>query len=395
MRHRLIPRSPLLLALLLALAVGVISAPPALAQQGDMPGNDRCLLCHTDPELTMVLPSREVLPLNMNPVDLAASVHAELLCSDCHNDKGSGYPHPPFPAANHRDWQVMISQVCGNCHADQALHRQDSMHGRLLAAGRSEAATCIDCHGAHDVAWANWQENPAASPAAQIDACGECHNVITTDFRASVHGVQLIAGNEDVPTCSSCHPAHQIEDPRTAAFRLSAPELCGSCHADTEMMAQYGISTHVFDTYVADFHGTTVKIFEATDPEGFTNKAVCHDCHSAHRIMRADSANSTVMQANLLATCQRCHPDADAAFTASWMGHYPPDWEHYPIVTAVDWFYKLLIPGVLGFFVVYIGLDIGRTWIDRSRQRREWRQARRQQRLAASSQDEPQEGGEA
>lgn len=193
-----------------------------------------------------------------------------------------------------------------------------------------------------------------------------------------------------------------MEDPRTAQFRLNAPELCGTCHADNELMARYGISTHVFDTYVADFHGTTIKIFEDVDPEGFTNKAVCHDCHSAHRIMRADSANSTVMQTNLLVTCQRCHPDADEAFTASWMGHYPPDWEHYPIVAAVDWFYKLLIPGVLGFFVVYIGLDIGRTWIDRSRQRREWRQERRQKRLQESaapqtpeSVEAPPEGGEA
>jgi hypothetical protein len=49
-------------------------------------------------------------------------------------------------------------------------------------------------------------------------------------------------------------------------------------------------------------------------------------------------------------------------------------------VTAVNWFYKLLIPGVLGFFVVYIGLDVSRTTVERSRRRREWRLAQRKQR---------------
>ena len=45
-------------------------------------------------------------------------------------------------------------------------------------------------------------------------------------------------------------------------FRLQSPEMCGKCHADKELMQKYGISTDVFDTYVADFHGTTVAIFK-------------------------------------------------------------------------------------------------------------------------------------
>lgn len=373
--------SHLALALLLALMISVLASSPALAQGGaEETSNERCLLCHADPDLSMVLPSNEVMPLGIDPAVLAGSTHDSLLCIDCHNDKVGGYPHAPIPAATFRGWQIEISQVCGNCHGEQALDRQDSVHGRLLAAGRSEAATCVDCHGAHNVQPANWHANANVPPEQEIDACGQCHNVIASEFRISVHGFQLLAGNRDVPSCSTCHPAHQIEDPRTAEFRLNAPDLCGSCHADKAMMAKYGISTEVFDTYVADFHGTTVKIFEDVAPDRITNKAVCHDCHSAHRIMRPDNANSTVMQANLLETCQRCHPDADEAFTASWMGHYPPDWQHYPVVTAVDWFYKILIPAVVGFFVVFIGLDLGRTWLDRSRQRREWRQARRRER---------------
>ena len=69
-----------------------------------------------------------------------------------------------------------------------------------------------------------------------------------------------------MPTCIDCHGVHNIEDPRTAAFRLQSPEMCAKCHADRALMAKYGISTDVFNTYVADFHGTTVAIFEKESP---------------------------------------------------------------------------------------------------------------------------------
>ncbi len=366
--------------ILLLAVVGLLLLPATtFAQDGPVVSNEQCLLCHSDPALSMVLPSNEVLPLVVDASELQHSVHGSasepLYCVDCHNDK-AGYPHADFPAPDYRSWQLQISMVCGNCHEEEATTRQESIHARLLAAGRSEAATCVDCHGSHDVSVAA-EDKVSTIREDQVEACGRCHSSIAAEFKDSIHGQQLLDGNPDVPTCSTCHPAHHIEDPRSAAFRLKSPELCGQCHADKALMARYDISTAVFDTYVADFHGTTVKIFEDTAPDELTNKAVCSDCHSAHHILPSTDANSSVMQANLTETCRRCHPDADDSFTASWMGHYQPDWQHYPVVTAVNWFYKLLIPGVLGFFVIYIGLDAGRTTIERSRQRRAWRLARR------------------
>ena len=377
--------------ILLALAFVFVFATPALAQDGPVVTNEQCMLCHSEPGLSMVLPSNEVLPLTVDADTLAHSVHGAgaeepLNCVDCHNDI-TGYPHAPFPAPDYRTWQVEISQVCGNCHEDQAVAEQDSIHSRFLAAGQIEAAVCADCHGSHDVQWANPESGPV-DRMAQVDACGACHSTIADDYKQSVHGQALAEGNEDVPTCSSCHPAHHIEDPQSAEFRLNSPQLCGECHADEEMMSKYGISTDVFETYVADFHGTTVEIFESTQPGEYTNKAVCSDCHGSHLILPPTDEHSSVMQANLTKTCQTCHPDANENFTASWMGHYRPSWEHYPLVTAVDWFYKIVIPLALGFFIVFIGLDIGRTWHDRSKQRREYRRAQRQE------PDQKQEGGE-
>ncbi len=112
-------------------------------------------------------------------------------------------------------------------------------------------------------------------------------------------------------------------------------------------MAKYGISTDVFDSYVADFHGTTVMLFEKTHPGQATNKAVCIDCHGVHDIAPA-THDSQLIQANILPRCQECHPDATSNFAASWLGHYAPNFETAPLVTTVTWFYRILIPLVIG-----------------------------------------------
>ncbi len=56
--------------------------------------------------------------------------------------------------------------------------------------------------------------------------------------------------------------------------------------ADEEMMGKYGISTDVFETYVADFHGHDCRLFEKQLLDQETNKAVCYDCHGVENILR-------------------------------------------------------------------------------------------------------------
>jgi hypothetical protein len=129
------------------------------------------------------------------------------------------------------------------------------------------------------------------------------------------------------------------------------------------MMAKYDINTDVFDTYFADFHGTTVEIFEKTTPDQETNKPVCIDCHGVHDIKAPDNVGSTVIKQNLLTTCQRCHPDATPNFSDSWLSHYEPSLEHHPIVYLVDLFYQFFIPGTLGIMALFVVTDIWRTRI--------------------------------
>ncbi len=135
-------------------------------------------------------------------------------------------------------------------------------------------------------------------------------------------------------------------------------------------MDRYGISTDVFESYVADFHGTTVILFEELAPDQETNKPVCIDCHGVHDMKSVDDPESTVIKENLLGTCQKCHPDATTNFPDSWLSHYRPSPEHSPVVYYVNLFYQILIPGVIGSMALFVVFDGSKRLRERERQRK-------------------------
>jgi hypothetical protein len=66
------------------------------------------------------------------------------------------------------------------------------------------------------------------------------------------------------------------------------------------------------------------------------------------------------IKANLLETCQQCHPDATANFSDAWTSHYQPSLEHNPLVFLVDTFYAIVIPVTVGGFAFLVATDIFR-----------------------------------
>jgi hypothetical protein len=197
--------------------------------------------------------------------------------------------------------------------------------------------------------------------------CARCHSAIYEKYAQSVHGEALSTGNPDVPTCIDCHGVHNIPDPLTNEFRLKSPQICAKCHTDPKRMSPYGLSTQVLNTYVADFHGTTVTLFEKQSPDAETNKPVCYDCHGVHDILRVDDPQKGLqVRENLLARCKMCHPGATADFPSSWLSHYYPSAEKYPLVYYVDLFYKIFIPLVLGGMALLVVMDFGRKMINRT-----------------------------
>jgi hypothetical protein len=372
-RRRLVWILPLaVLGLLLGFVSGA-QARPATRQSG----NEACLACHTRPDLTLTLPSGETVSLVVDTAAFSGSVHAQegLACVACHVGLDD-FPHPEVSAQTRREFNVELYSACQGCHADEYERTLDSVHDRLRAGGQSQAAICTDCHGAHDVRRLTDPQASELLEAARTfipQMCARCHSLIYDKYEDSVHGAALVGeGNPDVPTCIDCHGVHDIADPRTDTFRLQSPLICSECHTDPGRMEPYGLSTQVLNTYVADFHGTTVTIFERLTPDAPTNKPVCFDCHGVHDIQPVDDPQRGLqVRENLLVRCQGCHPDATTSFPDAWLSHYIPSAERTPLVFAVNLFYKIFIPGTLGGMAVIVVLDLNSRLRRRSRARRE------------------------
>ena len=332
------------------------STPVPPAESSPITSAEQCLGCHTAPDQTMELPSGELLYLTIDAEAFAAGVHGgeDISCLDCHGDI-TEYPHRPLAAQSAREVTAQFSLVCQDCHELQSELQQDSIHAERVGQGEVEAAVCADCHNAH--------YHPLVAPRSTIvDSCARCHSGIAQEFRTSVHGAALTDENSrDVTICIDCHGVHTIDDPSTAEFLLQSPQLCANRHTDPEKMAPYGLNTDVLNTYVADFHGTTVALFQRQTPDQVPNTPLCIDCHGVYGILAADAAGSTVLKENLLSTCQKCHPDATTNFSDSWLSHYTPSPEHNPLVYYVGRFYDFFIPGVIGGMALFVASDIFRT----------------------------------
>jgi len=307
------------------------------------------------------LPCGDHWSLYFDKEELKSSVHGALHCADCHTEI-TGFPHDKLP----KDWDrreitLNLSTTCQRCHPQAHRAIAESVHYAALAEGNRAAPVCTDCHGAHDV------QPVDQARADTARRCGRCHQDVYHTYAESIHGTALFQhGSPDAAACADCHGGHEIGDPRTTEFRARSPQVCARCHANEAMMSRYGISTTVFGTYMADFHGTTAALLQER-PSGRLDEAVCYDCHGAHDIVAADAANSPVSTENLLKTCQRCHPGATANFPGAWLGHHRPSPKRFPAVYYARLAYRVLIPGVIAFFIIVVTWDMVHGIVQRMR----------------------------
>jgi predicted CXXCH cytochrome family protein len=393
-------------AYLLAVTVTIL-----LAVQGLAADNSACLECHGSKQ--QVTDAAEAMDLKLAPERIerlviksatAGNVHEGLACLDCH-PKAVDLPHPPGMLAGnpcatcHED---ALKQVNASAHADPtggshlraqcwachsahnvrppsdplstlapfnvisrclACHnKQDylaGVHGQAVQlAGLNMAATCVSCHGGHNIL----APSVAGSRVARRNisfTCGKCHGRVAETYRKSVHGAALMEhDNPDVPTCVDCHQAHATVDPLLPQFRVGSPQICGRCHSNPKIMDKYGISTAVYSTYVADFHGTTAELFRAVTPDQPLNQAVCYDCHGYHDVQSVAKVGKARSQQRLLVRCKVCHPRATTKFLSAWTDHYVPSPTRYALIYWVREFYRVVIPGTIGFFLLYIAVDV-------------------------------------
>jgi len=322
-----------------------------------------CLGCHSNPDLKMTLPNGEEISLFISTDMLAESVHspAGIECEACHTEIKT-YPHPEIEFQTRREMSRSYYLACQKCHSANYKNAQDSMHARAAEAGNLDAPICTDCHGAHDVTIPDKPRSHVSS------TCSTCHQEIYNEYKVSIHGGALIQeDNPDVPVCTDCHGVHNIQDPRTAQFRISSPDLCASCHANQELMAKYGLTADVYNLYNLSWHGVDLSVYKARWPNTWHYSAVCTDCHGVHDILSTQDPNSSVNPDNLLATCQKCHPDAGPNWTGAWVGHNRIDPQRTPFLYYTEVFYSSFSPFVLWMSLIYVILQIFHAIVGRIR----------------------------
>ena len=362
----------------------------ALSSSPDEIENSTCLYCHSKSGLNVTLASGEILALTIDQNAFDHSVHGsgEMTCVTCHTSI-TKYPHQEFPTPSLREVKLKYYTSCQQCHAEQFELTLDSVHQKALAQGNKNAAVCADCHNPHTQQKITNSQSGYLLDTARLhipETCAQCHSAIYNAYEESVHGRALTDGSIDVPTCIDCHGVHNIQSATDTSFHNSTPFLCAKCHTDEALMSKYGLSTQVLNTYVADFHGTTVEVFNKTFPGQPTNKPVCTDCHGIHDIVSTDDpARGISIRENLLVRCQACHPDADSNFPDTWLSHYIPSPEKYPMVYYINLFYKYMIPGVLIPMAVLVLMDFGRALINR------FRKPAKNKSLGTKSSPEPEE----
>ncbi len=175
-------RSILLIIGILALVAGTALAEERIPKQVVIPtepeGNKACLECHAKDE--SMVRDAQTISVHVDPAAYENSVHGILSCTRCHAEAGPEHatdPEKPLDLPTGRALKVLKSEGCVKCHA--GLYEESyelSFHGVAVKHGDERAATCVDCHGVHNVL-------PSRNPDSMVakanvpGTCGtaECH----------------------------------------------------------------------------------------------------------------------------------------------------------------------------------------------------------------------------
>jgi len=291
-------------------------------------------------------------------------------CQNCH-----GAAHQVLVASDAKSpvTKLNLPDTCGHCHSNPALAAKyfftvalpveaykQSVHGRAILEGKTDAASCNDCHGVHDILSGAdprskiWKQTVAAT-------CSKCHASVYDQYRQSIHGQALAAGVLASATCTDCHGEHRIlgpGNPQSPVYLANvAQAACSRCHADTQLMARFNVPAARVPTYQDSYHGLASRAGQQT-------VANCASCHGIHNILPSSDPRSTVSKANLSKTCGKCHPDAGKRFAIGMVHTLPPASPAGRVLDFVKAFYLIAIPVILGFMILHNLLD----W---------WRKARR------------------
>jgi len=370
-----------------------------------------CLRCHERSELKA---SKDGRSLFVRTYDLAYSRHVKVSCSQCHSEVNASRVRPCETITRKAD--------CTGCHAEVSQQYQRSMHGQLMVKNDLNAPTCKECHGTHAVL-GKLDPKSATFPTNVPILCARCHregqkaavryigsqHEIIERYTESIHGKGLMKSGLTVTAmCTSCHTAHEIlphADSLSSVNRKNVPATCGRCHhgieeqfersvhatkvgktdkelpvcndchtshkirrADEagfklEIMTQCGrCHEAIAKTYFDTYHGKVSQL-------GYTKTAKCYDCHGAHDILPVSDSRSHLSRENVVSTCQKCHSGATRRFAGylTHATHHDP--EKYPFLFWTFWGMTSLLIGTFIFGGVHTLLWLPRAFQMRRQQR--------------------------
>lgn len=384
-----------------------------------------CLNCHSRENIK---DSEDHHSLFVDYSVIKNSRHTNISCSQCHTQVSPSHVRPCDSITQKVD--------CASCHAAVGEEYQLSIHGKLNAANDSNAPVCTECHGTHEVLG---KTNPV-SPIFAINIptlCGNCHRDgetaairyqgtetdIVKNYTESIHGKGLMkSGLTVTATCTDCHTAHRElphDDPLSSVHTANIPSTCGNCHHGIEEKFEKSIhsvkfnktdkelptceSCHTAHKIIrADSEGFKLKIMDQcgrchegiaktyfdtyhgkVSQLGYTKTAKCYDCHGAHDILPIENPASNLNRKNIVETCKKCHPGANKQFAGYFTHatHHDPD--KYPWLFWTFWG----MTGLLIFTFVISGIHTI-LWLPRSLQ---WRRELKRRKLNIEKNNKDQE----
>ena len=278
----------------------------AAAGQSAPASENMCASCH----LTLTEARLSAPPAAFGQAD----VHRDngFSCTDCHggdrsatgkaaaHDASRGYKGKPAGEA--------VIATCARCHSDAAFMRRyaprqrvdqaaeyaTSVHGKRLADGDRQVATCTNCHGAHGIRRVNDVKSPTF-PSNVANTCATCHasashmagyrlpnkqplpiNQLAL-YQQSVHYQALTKGNDlSAPTCNDCHGNHGAAPPGAG----SAVNVCGTCHAVFAQKFSSSVHAQIFDRGCVECHSNHAVLQPSDALLGGDPKSLCASCHS-------------------------------------------------------------------------------------------------------------------
>ncbi len=401
----------------LSLVLVFAAAEARAAQTAKAPSNDDCLACHSDPEGKR----EDGSSIAVLPEPFGKSVHGPMSCVDCHVDLATtiDFPHreklrrvdcaschedipkelrrsaharvtagpdgpdcvschgPAHQILPRTDPGSMVAKAnlpttCGSCHSNPdflARHKipfarpvdayRLSVHGRAVARGSQEAASCSDCHGSHAVI-------PSRDAAGKTnhwkvpETCGSCHKEVAKVYADSVHGQAVARGVMGSPVCTDCHGEHTLLAPSEPNSLVNPARVstvtCGRCHADERLAERYNLPKENVPAYQDSYHGLAQR-------SGKQTVANCASCHGVHNILPSSDARSTINPANLATTCGVCHPGAGGRFAIGSIHVKAAGGKEHWVVRSIRIAYLILIPLTLGLMILHNLIDfLGKLW---------------------------------